>query len=244
MFDGDIRPLVAALDAANERVARAQRELLRLVSDAAALEVWREDGARDLGHWLSMRYGISGWKANRWIGAAAALPTLPSVEDAFLQGDVSLDKAVELVRFAEPGTERALVGWARDVSVATVRRRADRSVRQCAEEVAADESSRRLEWWWLDEGRRLGLSGELPAAQGAVVVRALERATERVPVMPGERVPGTIDARRADALVALCSAQLAADPDPDRATVVLHARVDDAGLLAEAEIEGGTAVAR
>jgi hypothetical protein len=55
---------------------------------------------------------------------------------------------------------------------------------------------------------------------------------------------GTVDARRADALVALCSAQLAADPDPDRATVVLHARVDDAGLLSEAEIEGSTAVAR
>jgi hypothetical protein len=225
MFEGTMHDLVAALDAANERVARAQRDLLRLVQHAAAGDddLWRDDGARDLGHWLSMRYGISVWKTNRWIAATATLPTLPSVDDAFTRGDLSLDKTVELARFAEPSTERALVRWAQDVSVATVRRRADRSVRQSADDVAADESSRRLEWWWMDEGRRLGLSGELPAAQGAVVVRALERATEQVPVMPGEEIVGTVDARRADALVALCSAQLAADPDPDRATVVLHA---------------------
>jgi hypothetical protein len=56
--------------------------------------------------------------------------------------------------------------------------------------------------------------------------------------------PTGVDARRADALVAVCSAQIAADPDPDRATVVLHARVDATGTLAGAELDPGTAVAR
>lgn len=42
--------------------------------------------------------------------------------------------------------------------------------------------------------------------------------------MPGEEDPFYASARRADALVLLCSAQLASDPDPDRATVIVHAR--------------------
>jgi hypothetical protein len=237
--------VVEALDRANETVARSQRELLRAIARAADLdEIWRADGARDLAHWLTMRYGISSWKASRWIGAASALGHLPAVDDAFGSGALSLDKTVELTRFATPSDERQLVGWARDVSVATVRRRADRAMRPSADDVANDERARRLEWWWLDEGRRMGLVGELPAAQGAIVVKALERATARVPAMPDEDGPASIDARRADALVALCSASIGADPDADRATVVLHARVDETGLLADAEIEGATPVAR
>jgi len=133
---------------------------------------------------------------------------------------------------------------ASEVSVATVRRRGDRTLNPSAEETVADERARRLEWWWFEDGRRLGINGELPAAQGAVVVRALQRAAERVPVMLGEEEPWSADARRADALVALCSTAIAADADPDRATVVLHARVDEMGIVAEAEIEGATAVPR
>jgi hypothetical protein len=61
--------------------------------------------------------------------------------------------------------------------------------------------------------------------------------------MPGEEDPVFADARRADALVALCSNRLAEDADADRATVVVHARLED--LVSDdggAEIEGGTAI--
>jgi hypothetical protein len=236
---------VRAIDDANAAVARAQRQLLRLVAEAAtAAEVWRDDGARDLAHWLSMRYGISSWKAHRWIGTASALEQLPAVDRAFTSGELSLDKTAELTRFAGATDERTLVHWARDVSVATVRRRADRTVRSDADEVVASERARTLEWWWMDEGKRLGLAGELPAAQGAVVAKALERTIERVPTMPGEEGTWSADARRADALVAVCSAALADDPDADRGTVVIHARVDETGMLAETEVEGGAPIPR
>src|SRR5204862_4596975 len=81
-----------------------------------------------------------------------------------------------------------------------------------------------LSWWYFDEGRRFGLEAELPAAQGAIVARAIERMAERIPAMPDEEDPIFVSARRADALVALCSAGIAKDPDPDRATVVVHAQ--------------------
>jgi hypothetical protein len=76
-----------------------------------------------------------------------------------------------------------------------------------------------------------------------VVARALERLADTLPVMPGEEDPWSAEARRADALVALASVRIASDADPDRATVVVHARLD--GLLSGrggCELEGGAAI--
>ncbi len=100
-----------------------------------------------------------------------------------------------------------------------------------------------MAWWWLDEGRRLGLEVELPAAQGAIVVRALERMAEQIPAMPDEDATWFAPARRADALVALCSARIADDPDPDRATVVIHAQLGgDPATAGGFELEDGPSI--
>ena len=58
-----------------------------------------------------------------------------------------------------------------------------------------------------------------------MVVNAVERMMRRLPQMPDEESP-TPEQRRADALVGICSAKVAADPDPDRATVVVHVPVE------------------
>jgi hypothetical protein len=82
-----------------------------------------------------------------------------------------------------------------------------------------------------------GVEGDVPAADGAIVVRTLERISRRVPAMPGEEDASFADARRADALVALCSERIASDPDRDRATIVIHA--DAAGAVnGETEDDG------
>ena len=108
---------------------------------------------------------------------------------------------------------------------------------------AADaDRDRRLSSWFFDEGRRFGLEAELPAAGGAAIARTLDRLAEMVPVMPDEQDACHADARRADALVALCASRIASDPDPDRATVVIHARADGSRTRVLAEIEDGTAI--
>jgi hypothetical protein len=73
-----------------------------------------------------------------------------------------------------------------------------------------------------------------------VVAKALERLAEQLPAMPGEEDAVCAGARKADALVALCSSGIAADADPDRATVVVHAPLD--ALVSGGrgcELEGG-----
>ena len=236
--------LLAAMDDAHARVGVAHRALFELIARAEELSIWRAEGARDLVHWLSMRYGISGWKAQRWIAAARALRGLPRIAEALSRGELGIDKVVELTRFAAPDDEARLARWAQGVSCATIRHRGDLMAQASREQVVEAERARTLAWWYCDEGRRFALAAELPAAQGALVARALERASQVVPVMPGEEDAGFASARRADALVALCSARLAADPDPDRATVVVHAQLEGLGTGAGGcELEDGPAIA-
>jgi Domain of unknown function (DUF222) len=233
-------PLIASLDAVHAEISSSQKTMLELIAEAEQQHVWVGSGARDFTQWLSIRYGISWWKADRWIRAARALERLPRLSEALRSGRLGIDKVVELSRFATPETESDYVAWASGVSVACIRRKADIAVRRSIEDVREADRARFLSWWYLDDGRRLGLEAELPAAEGAAVVRAIERLADRVPMMPGEEDPSHTQARRADALVALASASLASDADPDRAAVVVHAPFE--ALVSgedSCEIEGG-----
>jgi len=234
--------VVEALDRAHARVGAAERELLRLVAQADREEVWRNDGARDLAHWLWMRYGITHWKALRFIGASHALEHLPRLSRALESGELGLDKVLELGRFATPSSEADLIGWAKDVSCAAVRRKADVEVRTSIRETRDAHRGRYLAWWWADDGTSVGIQGQLPAAEGAIVVRTLEETAKDIPVMPGEEDACFSEARRADALVALCSGTTG-ELQTGRATVIVHARLD--GLVEDAggaELEDGSRI--
>jgi hypothetical protein len=164
---------------------------------------------------------------------------LPKIAAAFASGRLSIDKIVELTRFATPETEGGLISWAEGASPGAIRERGDLAQRREAEETVSAEVARSVTWWLQDEGRQFGLQAWLPASQGAAVAKAIERVARTLPVIPGEEGFVGTDARRADALVALCSARIAEDPDPDRATVVVHASWE--ALMGEenAQIEGG-----
>jgi HNH endonuclease len=162
--------------------------------------------------------------------------TLPAIRAALVDGRLGIDKVVELTRFATPATEERLVRWARGISCGAIRRRADVETRRAREDLLSMERWRKLSWWYSDEGTRFEIQGDMPAAQGAVVARTLERIAETLPEMPDEADEVYADARRADALGALCSARLADDYDADRATVVVHVRAE---AVAAGESEDG-----
>ena len=115
-----VTALEAELDSAYETVTAGQLRLLDVISRCDRDDMWADDGARDYPQWLACRLGISTWAARRWIGAAHALPRLPRIAAAFSAAALSIDKVVELCRFATPETETRLVSWARRVTAATV----------------------------------------------------------------------------------------------------------------------------
>lgn len=234
---------VTRADAAHAAVGRAHRALLAAVAEIDRTEDWQGDGASCVAHWVSMRYGISAWKATRWVATAHALGHLPSTAEALSSGELGIDKVVELCRFATPHTEAKLLRWAQRVSSGAIRRRGDLEARRSREEAAEVERDRYLAWWYVDDGRRLALEAELPAGQGAAVINAIQRMAARVPTMPDEEHPSDARGRRADALVALCQAQIAVDPDPDRATVVVHATLEGlVGASSGGHTEGGAVI--
>jgi hypothetical protein len=241
----DADALLERIDACNAAISALQRDLFGLILHCERAEVWVDSGARDLAHWLGMRYGISEWRAHRWIDCAKALEHLPLTAAAFASGELSIDKVVELTRFATPDTEARLLRWAGRVWPAAIRRRADVLAHQDIEATREAERGRRLTWSYFDEERRFGLTADLPSADGAIVARALDRIAATLPDGPDDEEDEgrSVDARRADALVALASTRLAADADSDRATVVLHAQLD--GLMAGThgcELEDGAVV--
>jgi len=213
--------LTERADALHVRVCSAQRELLATIAEIDRSDAWRGDGARDMAHWLWMRYGLSEWKARRWIAAAHALESLPTISSAFESGELGIDKVVELCRFATPETEEGLLPWAHRVAAGAIRRRGDLKARRTLAETALADRSRYLRIFPTDDGRRVGTEGELPAAEGRMVQSTLEHLRRRLPVMPGEEHDP--DARMADALVALCTAHGGAGGA--EATVVVHAPV-------------------
>ena len=244
MIYEDTDSVVGELDEVHRRLASDERDLLRLIADADALRVWKDTGAPDMASWLSIRYGITVWKAHRWLHAAHALETLPALADALASGRLGIDKVVELARFASFEDEDGLIAWASRVSVSAVRRRADLAVRRAIEEVRDADRQRFVTWWYSEDGARFGIEGELPAAEGAVVAKAIDRLAERIPTMPGEDGELFASARKADALVTLCSARIGDDPDTDRATVVVHMR-EGASITAPrgADIDDGPVIA-
>ena len=102
--------------------------------------------------------------------------------------EIGIDKVVELTRFATPDDEEALLEWAGDVASGAIRRRGEELRRAERVEIEQIEEDRWLAWRWTDEGRRLLLEAEMPAAQGAVVTEALDRLAERDPRDAGRRV--------------------------------------------------------
>jgi hypothetical protein len=197
-----------------------------------------------MAHWTVMRLGVSRWKADRWLASGRALRTLPATAEAFERGELGIDKVVELTRFASFDDEDGLVHWARGVSSGAIRRVGDLRARDELALGAADaERDRWLQYRYTDGGRRFRLDAELPGAAGSVVARALDRLGDEVPPMPDEEDDRLVGARRADALVALCSSRIADDADQDRATVVVHTDLDAVlDLDVNAQIEEGPVI--
>jgi hypothetical protein len=243
-LDGEV---VEPIDGLHAGISANQRELLRFIAEFDARKRWQRDGCRDMAGWLSGRIGISTWAARRWVDAAHALEYLPHLSQALHTGLLCLDKVVELSRFATPENEAKLIAWARRVSVAAIRRKADAANRPSLDDTREIEGSRFLRWWWFDDGRRLGLEGEFPAAQGCAITKAITRAAEQLPALPrdelctdlGASTEDLVHERSADALFAMSSRAISEDGDADRATVVVHTTL---GEEHGGEIEGGPVI--
>ena len=160
----------------------ATYELLVLLREFDARGGWN-NGCLSCAHWLHWRSGIDLGAAREKVRVARALVQLPAVCEAMRRGRISFAKVRAITRVATPDTEAALLDLALAGTAAHVERvvrawrRIDATVAVRQEE--ARHLSRNLSTW-VDEDGMVVIRRRLTPELGAVVLRALEAAGDRL----------------------------------------------------------------
>jgi hypothetical protein len=216
--------LVDVIDQMHAVSNAATRVLLAALVEIDQRETWKIDGAFSTAMWLRMRHGLTEALSNRWVQVARGLVFCPAVAAAFEAGKLSWEQlcaCVDLVAY----------GWADDAAVAAdavgrtaweLKRMAREARRVSVEEAEQRQREKYLRLRWDSDGRGARLDGWLPDEKAKRVELALRRGAQDQPEEPDCVYRRRIGERMVDALDDLCSAALAADADPDRATVVVH----------------------
>ena len=245
----EIEQLGDAIAELSARIQAATYELLVLIRQFEESGGWN-NGFLSAAHWLNWRTGLNLGAAREKVRVARALADLPLLSAALQRGQLSYSKVRALTRVATPENERRLLDFARCGTASHVERlvRAWRRVDRVAE--AKDEKRRhetRELRTWVDDDGMVVVRGRLSPEVGAVVMRALEAASERLRQDAAETDPRTEEVttgqRRADALGLVAENALAADLDRgtagDRYQVVLHV---DEGVLKSDDVLGQSAL--
>lgn len=219
--------------------ARIERRLLEVQSALAGSMaelldlVWQLDSADghptaypDAASWLCWSLGVSGRTARQWVRMAHSLRELPRLRSALGAGVISLEQLEVVLKVATPDNEGRLVALATECgSVDELRDEVRRKEDPPEPPDPGPSAPAWLERWWHED--RLHLRGWVAGADGVMVEKALLRLGEIAPRDVGTDLFRDPDVRAGEALVQMASESLAADGDPDRATVVVHVSAVD-----------------
>jgi hypothetical protein len=204
-------------------LAATHAELLDVVTAADVAGDWVDDGATGPAPWLVGHNAIAHGTAREWLRVGDALQDLPALRERYAAGAMSWDQIRHATKFASSIDDGELAQRLPGLSanqIAVMARQA-RPIPDC--DAAAAHANRGL--WWRRDHRRGGYTyrGFVPFDQGEAINIALDRHAERAGPNPETGHWDPTATRRADALHDLATRALGADPDPDRATVVIHA---------------------
>ena len=235
----DPRAEVDALEELEEEIAvlaahihAATHRLLVLVAEYDRRRGWELGGHRSCAHWLAFRTGIDLGAAREKVRAARALAGLPGTSAAMQRGELSFSMVRALTRVATPQNETDLLELARGCTAAQLERvvrgfrlgsRQDEAERERARHEARTFSL------FPDEEGMIQVRGRLTPEQGALLMRAVEAASDALfrewgpasasersgPAEGHEHVSAETSARaaaqrRADAIALLADRALAA----------------------------------
>ena len=220
-----------------QSVTAAEYEFLVLLREYDLRQGWKEYHFNHCAEWLNLKCGIKPGTGLEKLRVAHALWDLPLISQAFQKGELSYSKARSMTRLATPENEKALLDYALS---ATAQQVDD----HCKQLRNADRNASSLEVNRIHQRRYLSRSChgdgsmtiriEMTQEAGELVMKALEVATAEQASNDQHTVEGaSLQARQADALVAIAQAYLAGGSEKstssaDHYQVVVH--VDEAAL--------------
>ncbi len=247
-----------------ERCAEAFRQAdvlkyegLVLLAEFDARKGYEEAGFSTTADWLTWRTGIEANAARERVRTARALQHLPKTAAAMRDGALSFTKVRTLTRVAKPENEEQLLTFARAGSAANLQRlvkgwkQLDRRSEVTAEQLRFN--SRTFSAFVADDGMVV-LKGRLDPEAGAVLMRAIEAASDALYRKEVETDEREAQQRRADALGLMAERALAAGfgegapisgSRAERSQVMLHVDADtlsETGEPGMSELEDGTRV--
>jgi hypothetical protein len=158
-----------------------QYRAMRLLAQFHHRAGWRDTGFPSTAEWLAWRIGIKPNAARERLRTALALEDLPATSEAMRKGELSFTKVRTLTRAATPENEATLLAFARSGSAANLERvirgwqRLDHRSELTAEQLR--HRRRRLSAW-VDEDGTVVVRGRLDPEVGAVLMRAVEAASD------------------------------------------------------------------
>ncbi len=205
------------------RIHAATHRLLTLIAEFDRRQGWKLGGHRSCAHWLSVRTGIDLGTAREKVRTARALVGLPEVSVSMSRGELSFSKVRALTRRATPDNEQELLAVAHRTTTAEL----ERVVRAVGQGSRADEAALERERYarrslsvFPDQKGMYVVRGQLPAELGALLMRAVEAASDVLyreqgdGAVPEEEARAEAARRRADALGLLAERALAAGFGP------------------------------
>jgi hypothetical protein len=96
--------------------------LVAIVAGALAGESWAGGGIRSPEHWLSLRAGLSPFRARAIVAIARRAGELPTVMGQFAAGQLSIDQVAVVARYAPAHVEASVAELAVHASVPQLRR--------------------------------------------------------------------------------------------------------------------------
>jgi len=255
--DDELAAEVARLGA---QLAAGQARLVELAAEADRRGLWGGKwDARNLAEWLSWLTGMSPKSSRDHALLADKLEELPETHAALAAGSISFDQARLIASAEAPEHDAKLTELARQTTTGQLQRvvRAYRKVTALSETADANAAHERryLDYYFLED--HFELHGRLTTEDGAVVAKALDRATDKLFRAGGrDSVPYESKAAwdspgqlRADALVEVAESWLGEHKSSSRANsyeVIVH--VDADALSSDAagarcEIDGAGAIA-
>ena len=96
--------------------------LVAIVAQGLADESWAGGGIRSPEHWLTLRAGLSPFRAKAIVAIARRAGELPCVMDQFAAGQLCLDQVAVVARYAPAHVEASVAELAVHASVPQLRR--------------------------------------------------------------------------------------------------------------------------
>lgn len=218
MDDRSVEEIGSAICSLARRMHGETYQMLLLVRDFDDRFGWAKWSFASCAEWLAWSCQMSLSAAREKVRTAQALRTLPTISAAFADGRLSYSKVRALTRVAHEHDEDLLLAYALDASQAQVEERC-RQIRNVAPE-STDVALRAWQRRSLSLSRNPArgtvlISVEVPAEDGDLIARALDRAVALGEVAGGvefgedrESKSASWCAQQADALLAIVRAYL------------------------------------